>query len=275
MEDLSLESLMEFVMNNFIEQLRSHRSIRKYMNKEVCDDVLDVILEAAICASTSGNMQAYSIIVSRDKTIKEQMFNAHFEQTMLMESPVFLTFCADFNRKRKWLSQNSAANNFDNYMSFMIASIDAILASQNAALAAESLGLGICYMGTTLASASEIGKVLDLPENVVPIVGFSLGYPDEEPVLKKRLPLKGVVHYEKYSDYSPEAIDEIYAEKNFEGMKRFKNDPKFTKQLEEFDIENLAQVYTQLKYTEKSHLEYSKNLLEYLCEQNFLKLNGV
>jgi nitroreductase len=248
-------------MNNIIQHLHDHRSIRKFKEKSISNSTLKLILEAATTASTSGNMQAYSIIISKDLDIKKKMLEAHFNQPMLLEAPVFLTFCADFNRMRKWVSASQAANNFDNYMSFMIASIDAILASQNAAIAAESLGLGICYMGTTLASAKEIGKVLKLPKHVVPVVGYALGYPDEMPEARKRLPLEGIIHHEYYSDYTDDDVLDIYRDKNSEGMRRYS----------EFkEVENLAQVYTQLKYTEESHIGYSENLLEYLKEQGFL-----
>lgn len=258
-------------MNDFIKQLHSHRSIREFKNQEVDDAILDEILNAAVMASSSGNMQAYSIIVTKDKSMKEKMFKAHFEQSMLMDAPIFLTFCADFNRMRRWLKVSEAANNFDNYMSFMIGSIDAILASQNAALAAESLGLGICYMGTTLASASEIGDILNLPDNVVPVVGFALGHPDERPHMRKRLPLKSLVHREKYHHYSDEEILETYKERESEGMKRYRDNERLRAMIEESGARNLAQVYTQAKYTEESHIKYSEDLLNYLRSQNFMK----
>ena len=158
-----------------------------------------------------------------------------------------------------------------NYMSFMIASIDAILASQNAALAAESLGLGVCYMGTTLASAHVIGEVLELPENVVPVVGFSLGYPDEVPERRKRLNRDAFVHYEKYRDYSDEQLSAIYAHKEQEGLRRYSSNRELAKKIKEMGIQNLAQIYTQVKYTEESHLKYSDDLLSFIGEQGFLK----
>lgn len=244
-------------MNKVLRQIHAHRSIRRFKEKEVDDSTLNVILEAATAASSSGNMQVYSIIVTREKGMKEKIFKAHFEQSMLMEAPIFLTFCADFNRMRKWIQIREAANNFDNYMSFMIASIDAILASQNAALAAESLGLGICYMGTTLASAHEIGMALELPHHVVPVVGFALGYPDESPDKRKRLPLEAIVHNEKYQDYSEESVLKIYEEKERLGRERYS--------------ENLAKIYTEKKYTEESHLKYSENLLNFLFSQKFIQ----
>ena len=86
-----------------IEQINQHRSIRKYKPDPIPEDLLQKILEAGIRASSSGNMQTYSIIVTGDKTRREQLHNAHFEQNMVLEAPLLLTFCADFHRMRQWL----------------------------------------------------------------------------------------------------------------------------------------------------------------------------
>ena len=187
-----------------------------------------------------------------------------------MEAPVFITFCSDFNRMKQWLKINSAPDNFDNFMSFLIGMIDATLASQNIALAAQAEGLGICYMGTTMASNGEIAKVLNLPKNVVPVVGFSLGYPDELPEIRDRLPLEGILHYEKYRHYDDEEIRNIYKDRDEEGFKRYKSNKSLKKLIEQKGIKNLAQIYTELKYTEDSHLQYSADILKCLREQNFI-----
>lgn len=257
-------------MNDFYSVLNEHRSIRKYKKKEVSPALIEKILSAGTRASSSGNMQPYSIIVTTKKEIKEELLPLHFNQSMVTEAPVLLTFCADFNRMRKWLIENKAPMNFDNFMSYQIGMIDATLAAQNVALAAEAEGLGICFMGTTLASNKEISKVLSLPKQVVPVVGFSLGYPDESPKLRDRLPLSGVVHYEKYKDYSQEEIKKIYSEKESEGMKRYRSDPKLKKMIDESKVSNLAQVYTKLKYTRESHLDYSRSVMSCLEEAGFL-----
>ncbi|PIP88959.1 MAG: NADPH-dependent oxidoreductase [Bdellovibrionales bacterium CG12_big_fil_rev_8_21_14_0_65_38_15] len=256
-------------MNTIYESIFSHRSIRKYKNQKIPEEVLDRILEAGTRASSSGNMQPYSIIVTTDISLKQELFPLHFEQSMVLDAPVLITFCADFNRMRKWLALNDAPENFDNMMSFLIGMIDATLVSQNVALAAEAEGLGICYMGTTLASNKDISRVLKLPKHVVPVVGFSLGYPDESPALRDRLPLKAIVHANTYQDYTSKDILEHYKEKEVSGMKRYKSDPELKKMIEQYQAENLAQVYTKVKYTKESHQKYSKDVLECLFEQGF------
>jgi nitroreductase len=250
--------------------IRSHRSIRSYLPRPVPEEMLERILQAATRASSSGNMQAYSIIVTTDPVIRQELLAPHFEQKMVTEAPVLLTFCADFHRMRQWLEINEAPQNFDNLMSFMIASIDAVLASQNAALAAEAEGLGICYMGTTLASCQEIARILKCPPNVIPVVGFSLGFPNESPVSRDRLPMKGVLHREVYGEYSVQSLFEIYAEKETTGFQRYQSHPELRKLIDQVGAKNLAQVYTKAKYTRPSHLKYSQDLYGFLKQQNFL-----
>lgn len=250
--------------------IHGHRSIRKYEDREISQELLDEILEAGIRASSSGNMQSYSIIVTKDKGLREKLYKAHMEQSMVLEAPVLVTFCCDFNRMRKWLELNDAPVHFDNFMSLMKGAIDAALASQNVALAAENRGLGICYMGSTLSNCDQIGELLNLPENVVPVVGFSLGYPAEDPAPRDRLPLEGIVHYEQYQDYTDGDILKIYEERNEKGWNRYMDVPKLKKMVEELGLKNLAQIYTVAKYTKESHTGFSQKVLKYLEKQNFM-----
>lgn len=254
----------------FNDVIHGHRSIRQYEDREVSQEVLGRVLEAGIRASSSGNMQSYSIVVTRDKELRKKLYTPHMDQSMVLDAPVLLTFCADFNRMRKWLELNDAPVHFDNYMSFMIGTIDATLASQNCALAAENEGLGICYMGSTLANCDQIGELLNLPPGVVPVVGYSLGYPAEAPALRDRLPQHGLVHYEQYQDYTDEQIEDIYKDRNEKGWQRYMDVPKLKAMTEELRLKNLAQVYTIAKYTKESHLEYSQTILNYLEKQNFM-----
>lgn len=253
-----------------INQIKQHRSIRKYKPDPVPDHILTDILEAGIRASSSGNMQTYSIIVTSSAELKHRLYKAHFEQNMVLDAPLLLTFCADFHRMRLWLEQSDAPDNFDNFMSFMVAAIDAILVSQNVALAAEAYELGICYMGTTLASCGEIAEILNCPPNVVPVVGFSLGYPDENPKLRDRLPFDGLVHTDTYQDYDTERIAEVYAQREIDGWNRYMTYPRLKRMVEESGVENLAQLYTVVKYTRDRHQKMSHKVLETLARQDFM-----
>lgn len=247
-------------MNPILEQMKNHRSIRKYKDIPIEEETIQTLIEAAMCASSSGNMQAYSIIVTKDRSLRVELLPHHFNQEMVLEAPVFVTFCADFNRTREWLKLRQAPLNFDNPMSFMIGAIDAILASQNFSLAAESLGLGVCYLGTTLASCGEISRILDCPENVVPVVGMCLGYPDEKPLERKRLPLTYLHHSEKYHRFNKIELNDCYQNREIEAQDR----------LELKHQNDYAKFLTSKKYTRESHLHYSKTILECLKNQNFL-----
>ncbi len=207
---------MLYVINKtvvMLETILNHRSIRKYKNTSINDNILNKVLDAAVRASTTGNMQVYSIVVTKDTEIKNKLWECHFKQDMVKQAPVVLTFCADFNRFNKWCEQRKAVPGYDNFLSFYTASIDALLAAQNATLAAEDFGLGVCYLGTTTYMAEKISETLDLPAHVVPVTTLVVGYPNEKPGLTDRLPVEGVVHAEKYKDYSQQDIDNIYKEK--------------------------------------------------------------
>ena len=253
-----------------IETIHHHRSIRQYRPDLVPDDLLTDLLEAGVRASSSGNMQSYSIIVTRDRALREQLYEPHMEQSMVLDAPVLLTFCADFRRMRHWLRLSDAPDNFDNFMSFMIAAIDATLVSQNVALAAEARGLGICYMGSTLANCDQIGRLLQLPPGVFPVVGFSLGWPDEDPAPRDRLPLDGLVHDETYHDYSDDRIREIYHQRELRGWERYMSFPRLRAMIADSGVQNLAQVYTVVKYTRESHQAFSETVLSYLRQQGFM-----
>lgn len=253
-----------------LEAIRQHRSIRKYRPDPVPESLLTELLETGLRASSSGNMQAFSVVVTTDPELKQQLYGPHMNQPMVLEAPVLLTFCADFRRMRRWLALSSAPDSFDNFMSFMTAAIDAVLVSQNVALAAEARGLGICYMGSTLANCHQIGPILRLPRGVVPVVGFSLGYPDESPALRDRLPLDGLVHREFYHQDSDERVLEVYTEREVKGWERYMSFPHLRQMIEESGVENLAQVYSSVKYTRASFQEFSRNILGYLEAQDFM-----
>jgi len=257
-----------------LDFITQHRSIRKYKPDPVPEETLTDILDAGIRASSSGNMQSYSIIVTRSPRLRQALYHAHYEQQMVLEAPIMMTFCADFNRMRKWLALRRAPDNFDDFMGFMVAAIDAILVSQNVALAAEAKGLGICYLGSTLANCDQVAQILQLPQNVFPVVGFSLGYPAEDPPLRDRLPLDGLVHYDTYHDYSAERIAEIYAEREIKGWARYMAIPRLRQKVEESGVENLAQLYTTVKYTKSFHQELSKTILNFLETQGFLEIKN-
>ncbi len=245
-----------------MDTILTHRSIRKYKSTEIEEKVLDQILEAGFRASTTGNMQVYSIIVTKDAERRKELCKFHFGQKMVEQAPVTLTFFADFNRFNKWCEQRDAAPGYDNFLSFMTAAIDALLAAQNVAIAAESFGLGICYLGTTTYMSEQIIEFFKCPKGVVPITTLVLGYPDETPELVDRLPYKGIVHSEYYQDYSEQDIDAIYKDK--EALEQTK------KLIEENKLDNLAQIFTNKRYTKKDNVQFSQSLLKTIADAGFM-----
>jgi len=246
-----------------VKEIFEHRSIRKYKPDSIPSEIMQSVLEAASRAATTGNMQVYSIVVTTDPSIKEQLAPCHFNQPMVKQAPVVLTFCADFNRFMQWCSlRNADAGAYNNFLSFVTAAIDALLAAQNACLEAESHGLGTCYLGTTTYTAGKIIDILKLPKGVVPVTTLVLGYPSEIPPLTDRLPLRAVVHYETYHDFTDEEIEALYREKeNRNDSRQF---------VSENNKQNLAQVFTDIRYTRKDNTAFSAALLEVLKNQGYM-----
>lgn len=239
----------------------THRSIRKYKPDSIPSAVLDRILEAGSRASTTGNMQVYSMIVTTNPEIKEKLWKVHFRQDMVKQAPVIITFCADFNRFNIWCRMREAEPGYDNFLSFFTGAIDALLASQNVSLEAENHGLGICYLGTTTYNAPEICEILNLPKGVVPVTSIVAGYPDENPPLTDRLPMEAVVHKEVYQDFTPEIIDSIYADRE---------NSELTKELLKInEKETLAHIFTDKRYTKKDNEHFSAKFMELIKSQRF------
>ena len=245
-----------------MDTILNHRTIRKYSSKEINDTLLNKILNAGTRASTTGNMQVYSIIVTRDENKKAELAPCHFNQPMIKQAPVVLTLCADYNRFNLWCKENNAEPGYDNFLSFFNGVIDSMLVAQNISIAAEDEGLGICYLGTTIYTAKKIIEILELPKGVVPITTITLGYPDESPKLTDRLPLEAVVHNETYKNYTGEDINNLYREKeNLEENINF---------VKENNKETLAQIFTDIRYKKGDNETFSKAFLEVIKEQGFL-----
>lgn len=245
-----------------MELINKHVTIRKFKTREIDKQLLQSILYSGTRASTTGNMQLYSIVVTRDTRQKEKLAPLHFNQPVAVNAPVLLTFVADFNRFVQWCDVRNAKHGYDNFLSFFTASIDALLVAQNVCIAAENNGLGICYLGTTTYNAKEISEVLELPKRTFPVTTVALGYPDEQPELTDRIPLQGILHEEKYSAYSAEMIDELYAFKeNLESSKQFVKENK---------KETLAQVFTDVRYKKTDNEFFSVKMIQFLKEQGFL-----
>ena len=245
-----------------MKSIQNRTSIRKYSSREVSDELLNRLLEEAERTPTMGNLQLYSVVITRSEEGKKALAPAHFNQPMVTGAPVVLTICADYRRTTLWAENRKAHPGYDNILSFMNAATDALLFTQTFCNLAEEEGLGTCFLGTTVYMPQMIIDTLKLPKLVMPVATITLGWPDEQPTLSERLPLRSIIHQEAYEDYTPEKIDDFYAEKeNLEVNKEF---------VRINHVETLAQVFTDIRYTKKDCETMSKGLLDALKNQGFL-----
>ena len=245
-----------------MKNLLTRRSIRKYADRPVDDQLLNRLMEEAARTQTMGNLQLYSVIVTRSDEMKQKLAPAHFNQPMVTEAPVVLTICADFNRTSFWAKCRNAVPGYDNFLSFVNAATDALLYTQTLCNLMDEEGLGYCYLGTTVYQPQAIIDALALPQLVMPVATLTVGWPDENPALTDRLPLESFVHQETYHDYLSKDIDAYYDEK--EHLPENLNFVKINQK------ETLAQIFTDIRYTRKDNEALSKGLIDALIRQGFL-----
>lgn len=245
-----------------MKTINSRRTIRKYSRKDVSEGLLKTLLEQAEHTPTMGNLQLYSVVITRKEEGKRKLAPAHFNQPMVEGAPVVLTFCADFRRTTLWAENRKATPGYDNFLSFLNAATDALLYCQTFCNLAEEEGLGTCFLGTTLYNSGDIVEALQLPRLVMPVATITLGWPDEHPARPDRLPIDGIIHDETYDDYTPARINAFYT---------FKEQLEENRHFVEINHkETLAQVFTDLRYTKHDNESMSAGLLEVLKQQGFL-----
>lgn len=239
----------------------NRRTVRRYTDKQVDDSLLNELLQAASHAPTTGNMQLYSVVVTRSDEMKKKLAPAHFNQPSVVGCSVLLTFCADYRRFIHWCKVGNAEPGYNNFQSFVTTLLDTALFAQQFCSVAELNGLGCCYLGTTTYNAPLIGEVLGLPPMVVPVTTLAVGYPMGDAPLSDRLDVKAFVHDETYHDYSDARIRELYADKEArEDSRQF---------VAENGKQSLAQVFTDVRYTKAAAEEFSKIYLDYIRKQGF------
>lgn len=245
-----------------MKNLLTRTTIRKYADREISSELLNRLLNEAARTQTMGNLQLYSVVITRSNEMKQRLAPAHFNQPMVTQAPVVLTICADFNRTSQWARCRKAEPGYDNFLSYQNAAIDALLYTQTLCNLMDEEGLGYCYLGTTVYQPQSIIDTLQLPRLVMPVATLTVGWPAEKPSLSDRLPLKSFVHNETYKDYTPSDIDTYY---------------NYKEQLEEnqhfVEInhkETLAQIFTDIRYTKRDNEAMSETFLETLKKQGFL-----
>ncbi|MCD8510319.1 MAG: oxygen-insensitive NADPH nitroreductase [Bacillus sp. (in: Bacteria)] len=197
--------------NEVIETILNHRSIRKFKDIPLTDEEIKTIVAAAQMASTSSFIQAYTIIGVKDKEKKGKLAELAGNQSYVEKNGHFFVFCADLHRHQlaAKLEKDDIIESIESTEKFMVAVVDATLAAQNATLAAESMGLGICYIGGIRNNMEEVAELLKLPEYVVPLYGLAVGHPDAETEKKPRLPLENVYHEETYELSEEKLVEQL------------------------------------------------------------------
>ncbi|MGB2411817.1 MAG: oxygen-insensitive NADPH nitroreductase [Candidatus Puniceispirillaceae bacterium] len=196
-------------MNPTIDLLNSHRSIRRFAEKPIPQDVLTTIITAAQAAASSSFLQGVTIIRVTDTDKRAALREVAGGQRYVEEAPEFLVFCADLGRSMRCCAQHGGEAARGLTEQFIIATVDTALYAQNLVVAAESVGLGICYIGALRNDPARVTEILDLPQQVYPVFGLCLGYPDQDPEVKPRLPLSVVL---KENSYTTEGeVDDIAA----------------------------------------------------------------
>ena len=245
-----------------MKSILTRRTIRKYADRAVSDELLNRLMTEAARTQTMGNLQLYSVIVTHSDEMKAKLSPAHFNQPMVKEAPVVLTICADFNRTSFWAKCRKAEPGYDNFLSFINATTDALLYTQTLCNLMDEEGLGYCYLGTTVYQPQQIIDILQLPQLVMPVATLTVGWPAEEPPLSDRLPLESFVHQETYHDYLSMDIDTYY---------KYKEELEENRHFVEINNkETLAQVFTDIRYTRKDNEAISKELFATLVRQGFL-----
>lgn len=187
-------------MNNVIDLLNNHRSIRKFTDKPISQETINTLIQAGQAAPTSSFIQACSVIQVNDPVKRQELVECTGGQAYVAQAQVFLVFCADTQRLKLACEMNDAEMNSGFTEQFITATVDVALVAQNVAIAAQSIGLGICYIGGIRNQISQVSKLLELPNLVYPVFGLCLGYPNQNPEVKPRLPLDVVLKQDSYDD---------------------------------------------------------------------------
>ena len=252
-------------MKSVFETLENRSTTRSFKPDPVPENILAKIISTSLRAPSAGNMQNYSIIVTKDPQRRSTLSSMHFRQSQAKTAPVLLTFCADVARFSRWCALKGSEIELMNSWGLLMATGDAFILAQSLALAAESEELGVSYLGSPLSNISNFIEFFQLPKGVFPVVSIAIGYPNEEassPVA--RLPVGSVVHEETYSHASDEEIVEAFETKEESEVDRYKENGAFLD-----GLQTLAEVYSKVKYPPDNVRAFSKNIEKKLETQGF------
>lgn len=199
--------------NETLKLLIERASCRSFLGKDIPDDILKLLFEATAHAATGGNLQPFSIIKIIDKGVKKKLAKLG-GQAFIGSAPIDLLFCIDWYRLKRWAELQAAPfSATSSFRHFWISFQDTLIAAQNVCTAADALGLGSVYIGTVLEFFRDLKKMFKLPDGVFPVVLLCLGYPNDKPLVRRKLAADFIVHDEKYHLGSDEEILKAFEEK--------------------------------------------------------------
>ncbi len=198
--------------NPILDTIYRHGSARRYKSDPVSRQLVLDVIAAGQRASSSSNLQMYSVVVVEDAAKRTRLAELCGNQPHIAQAPVFLAWCADLSRLDRICQELGYSHEAGYVENLLLSTIDAAIAAQNACLAAESLGLGICYIGSLRNNPREVIAMLGLPNLVFPLFGLTLGWPEKSPRIRPRLPLEAVVHDETYDASGEKPYLEAYDE---------------------------------------------------------------
>ncbi|MBN1329498.1 MAG: nitroreductase family protein [Candidatus Heimdallarchaeota archaeon] len=255
-------------MNSTIDRLLNHRSIRKYINKPLEKDILDKLLEVGIRAPSSGNLQNYSLMILDDRK-KLAIIGEETGAPFIIEASLCIIALVDFYRYKKLAEMFDAPFHFNSADSVFVGMWDAIIALHNIVVAAESLGLGTCYIGLILSTDNR--KLLDLPDYVFAAGMISIGYPTNIPNLRTRLPLESLIHRNTYKKPTEEELKNHYQEflSRWDNYHSKLSDDKKKHWNEDLGVCNNVQYINKTVYTKERIEEWSKKISENIRNAKF------
>src|SRR5699024_1497303 len=189
-----------------IELLQSHTSVRKFTNEKISQEVLEELILAGQHASSSHFVQAYSVIHVTDEAKKERLKELSNNHVQIDTAPVTLIFCADMLRLEKTAEIHETSFEGSTAENLVVSVIDTALFAQNVAIAAESQGYGICYIGGIRNNIEQVSDLLELPHYVTPLFAMTIGVPERRNEVKPRLPVEAVLHENTYDEQKYESL---------------------------------------------------------------------
>lgn len=241
-------------MKDAITTMMQHRSIRQFTSEAVDEALLKEILDCGLRASNTGNMQLYSIITTSQEPLRSELCKLHFGQCST--APLWLTICTDVRRYHHYCRVNQCDEPYGNFLWFASALVDASLCAQNICVAAESRGLGFCFLGTVMYNTEQIASLLQCPEGVIPVIAIAMGHPAEESRMSERLGQDAVVHSEVYHDPTDDDIVRTHAVRD--------NDPFNREMVRQNGTRNYCEIFTTKRYPRQQNEAISHDMLDFL-----------